>query len=163
MTEINECSNWTEWRNLIEGRIDLFIKQKEEDIEKHTLINKGFLTIKKKYEIIKEIGSGSFGITYLVKYINLNKEFILKEFSSGMIDQKKNESFFIKFINEIQFLFDLHHQNIVSIYDYKIDIEKQVGYYIMEYIDGSDILKYIQKYKDKINDIFEQIIDVFFI
>lgn len=162
MDDINACGNWTEWKNLLESWTDSIMNKKDEtEGNSHTLIDKGFLTIIKKYEIIKEIGSGSFGITYEVKDIHLGKRFVLKEFSCELLDQKKNESFFKKFIKEIKFLFDLYHPNVVRIYDYKIDLEKQVGYYIMEFIDGDTIFEYLKKHKNEIDSIFEQVIDVF--
>ena len=64
-------------------------------------------------------------------------------------------------MTEIVFLFNLHHQNIVSIYDYVVDKENGTGLYIMEYIDGSNIEEYIMEHSEDINSIFSQLIDAF--
>ena len=156
MEMINECNNWTQWRDHIESWIYYL-----EDVDISSKKDEKSFTIEKNYEIIEEKGSGSFGITYLCKDKRMNKEFIIKKFSCGMLKEEDNQKFFKKFINEIQALFDLHHQNIVSIYDFSIDEKSENGIYIMEYIDGVNIEEYLKNNKDKIVEIFKQVINAF--
>lgn len=159
MKVIKESKNWTEWYSKMEGWINDLLKQYNEP--KNSIINNNYLTITKSYKVIKEIGSGSFGITYLVFDERLQKHFVIKEFSCEMINEEDNAEFFKKFINEIDCLFDLHHENIVSIYDYLIDEDKKIGCYVMEFVDGKNILEYLKDNRKRLSDIFVQAIVVF--
>ena len=158
MNEVKKCSNWTQFRTLIEGWTNSLLKPPKQEEQ---LITNNNLKIEKKYEIIKNIDSGSFGITYLAVDKRLDKNFVIKEFSCEMIDDEYNIKFFEKFKKEIKYLFDLHHENIVSIYDYIIDNNAKKGCYIMEYINGKNIYQYLLENPNKINDIFIQLINSF--
>lgn len=154
-----ECRNWTQWINLIEGWTDSIYNQisnKKIEIKENSLI-----TFNKKYSILNQIGFGSFGITYLCHEEKLNKKFVIKEFLCERLDENENRAFFEKFKDEIDILFDLHHQNIVNIYDYYFNEEDKKTFYVMEYIDGGNIEEYLSNNPDKFNDIFNQLITVF--
>lgn len=158
-TKSKECRNWTQWINLIEGWIESIydqISNKKMEIKENSLI-----TFNKKYSILNQIGFGSFGITYLCHEEKLNKNFVIKEFLCERLDENENRAFFEKFKNEINILFDLHHQNIVNIYDYYFNEEDKKTFYVMEYIDGGNIEEYLSNNPDKFNDIFNQLIAVF--
>lgn len=155
MNEVRKCTNWTQFRTLIEGLTSEQLKQEGQ------LITNNSLEIEKNYKIIKTIGYGSFGITYLAVDEGLDKNFVIKEFSCEMLDDKYNIKFFEKFKKEIKYLFDLHHENVVSIYDYVINDDAKKGCYIMEYIDGKNIYQYLLENPNKINDIFIQLINSF--
>lgn len=161
----NECfdvcktsSNWTEWRNHMEGWINSL---QEKDSEKKDISEGSILKNTKEYKIIKQIGAGSFGITYLAFEENLNKYFVVKEFSCEMIDQSKNNDFFEKFIYEIKILFNLNHKNIVRIFDYFIDKNNKKAYYLMELIEGQTIEAFIKDNKSQTTNIFKQLIAAF--
>ena len=158
MNEVKNCTNWSQFRTLIEGWTKSLLDPPEQEIK---LITNNNLKIEKNYEVIKTIGSGSFGITYLATDKSLDKNFVIKEFSCEMIDEEYNTRFFEKFKKEIKCLFDLHHENIVSIYDYVIDNSTRSGCYIMEYINGKNIYQYLLENSNKINDIFIQLINAF--
>lgn len=154
-----ECRNWTQWINLIEGWTDSIYNQisnKKIEIKENSLI-----TFNKKYSILNKIGFGSFGITYLCHEEKLNKNFVIKEFLCERLDENENRAFFEKFKDEIDILFDLHHQNVVNIYDYYFNEEDKKAFYVMEYIDGGNIEEYLSNNPDKFNDIFNQLITVF--
>lgn len=160
MEVVRESKNWSQFRNAIESWTDSLLNDNVEENNKSFITNNN-LKIQKNYKIIKEIGSGSFGITYLVIDERLNKYFVVKEFACEMLKDEDNRKFFQKFINEIQFLFDLHHENIVNIYDYIIDNNKNIGCYIMEFIEGKNIFEYLKDNRKQINNIFLQILNVF--
>lgn len=160
MDVVRDSNNWSEFRAAIEGWTNSLLKDNSDSNSKSFIINNN-LKIQKNYKIIKEIGSGSFGITYLVIDERLDKYFVVKEFACEMIKEEDNKKFFKKFINEIQFLFDLHHENIVNIYDYIIDENKHIGCYIMEFIEGKNILDYIKDNRKEMCNIFIQAINVF--
>lgn len=160
MDIVRDSNNWTEFRTTIEGWTNSLLNDSTNTNSKSFIINNN-LKIQKNYKIIKEIGSGSFGITYLVIDERLNKYFVVKEFACEMIKDEDNKKFFKKFINEIQFLFDLHHENIVNIYDYIIDENKNIGCYIMEFIEGKNIFDYLKDNEKEMCNIFIQTLNVF--
>lgn len=160
MDVVRESNNWSEFRKAIEGWTASLLNDSVEANNKSFIVNNN-LKIQKKYKIIKEIGSGSFGITYLAIDERLNKYFVVKEFACEMLKEEDNKKFFKKFINEIQFLFDFHHENIVNIYDYIITENRHIGCYIMEFIEGKNIFDYLKDNRKEISNIFLQILNVF--
>ena len=106
-----------------------------------------------KYRIIKKLGQGGFGITYLAENTLLEgkvaiKEFFFKEYcerddstSRVTIPTSGNreivERFKQKFIKEARTIFKLNHPNIVRIFD--VFEENGTAYYVMEYIEGESL------------------------
>ena len=108
------------------------------------------------YRIEKQIGSGGFGNTYMVRHLGLDdvqamKEFFMKEFNlrDGMevtvsIPGKRPvfEAQRSKFKKEARRLWEIKNPHIVKVHD--LFEENGTVYYIMDYIDGnslSDIVK----------------------
>lgn len=105
-----------------------------------------------KYRIIRVLGQGGFGITYLAMDARLGrlvaiKEFFPKEFcirdnsDSVSISTQANEQIFEKlrkrFVKEARNLACLSHPNIVKIFE---DFEENgTAYYVMEYIEGENL------------------------
>ena len=106
-----------------------------------------------KYRIIKKLGQGGFGITYLAENTLLEgkvaiKEFFFKEYcerddstSRVTIPTSGNreivERFKQKFIKEARTIFRLNHPNIVRIHD--VFEENGTAYYVMDYIEGESL------------------------
>ena len=106
-----------------------------------------------KYRIIKKLGQGGFGITYLAENTLLEgkvaiKEFFFKEYCERddatchvTIPTTGNreivERFKQKFIKEAKTIFRLNHPNIVRIHD--VFEENGTAYYVMEYIEGESL------------------------
>ena len=107
-----------------------------------------------KYEIIKTLGQGGFGITYLAEQMALHrkvaiKEFFMKEYcerdettklvtlgtSSG--SKELVSRFREKFIREAQMIAGLEHPHIVKIYD--VFEENGTAYYVMEFLEGESL------------------------
>jgi len=94
------------------------------------------------WKIIKHIGKGGMSNVYLVErndgQIQLNAA--LKVIPHGMASQQLK----VRFQRERQILTDLNHHNIAKLYD--AGVTKQgVPWFVMEYIDGDDIISYAQK------------------
>ena len=106
-----------------------------------------------RYTILRTLGQGGFGITYLGIQAGLNRQVAIKEFfmkehcernsqnshvGAGMQgSQATVERFKAKFIKEAQTLSALNEPHIVRIYD--IFEENGTAYYVMEYIDGGSL------------------------
>lgn len=111
-----------------------------------------------KYEIVKVLGQGGFGITYLATHSILEKQVAIKEFfPKDFCDRDSDTSHItlgtsssaelvgklrIKFVKEAKNIAKLSHPNIVPIQD--IFEENNTAYYLMDYIEGEslgDIIK----------------------
>ena len=106
-----------------------------------------------KYRIIKKLGQGGFGITYLAENTMLEgkvaiKEFFFKEYCERneltchvTVPTSNNrdtvDRFKQKFIKEAKTIFRLNHPNIVRILD--VFEENDTAYYVMEYIEGESL------------------------
>ena len=103
-----------------------------------------------KYRIIKKLGQGGFGITYLAENTLLESKVAIKEFffkeccerdattSHVTVPTFANrdtvERFKLKFVKEARTIFKLNHPNIVHILD--VFEENDTAYYVMEYNEG---------------------------
>lgn len=118
-----------------------------------------------KYKIVKTLGRGSFGITYLATTkvvligglgkmeVTVNvaiKEFFMKEFNSRSIDGSSVDdtsasvvkSYRKKFHREAENLGKLKHPNIVKVLE--VFDENNTTYYAMEYVEGESLDDYIK-------------------
>ena len=118
-----------------------------------------------KYKIVKTLGRGSFGITYLATTkvalcgglgkmeVTVNvaiKEFFMEEFNSrsrnGSSVDGTNASlvknYRKKFYREAENLSKLRHPNIVKVLE--VFDENNTTYYAMEYVDGESLDDYIK-------------------
>ena len=106
-----------------------------------------------KYRIVKVLGQGGFGITYLAMQSGLERKVAIKEFfmkdlcnrdettshvsvgSAGSVDMV--ERFKAKFQKETRNIASLNHPNIVRIID--VFEENSTAYYVMEYAEGGSL------------------------
>lgn len=144
----------------------------------------GTLLERGKYRIIKTLGRGGFGITYLAEQVMAKRRVCIKEFfpkdyykrndddsltvsSDGFAEMM--DKFKAKFIKEAQTIAALDHTNIIPIHD--VFEENGTAYYVMDYIEGeplselvkrngamseSDALKYIRQVASALEHIHEQ-------
>ena len=119
-----------------------------------------------KYKIVKTLGQGSFGITYLATTrismdgqlgkmdVNVNvtiKEFFMSDLNSRATDGTSVErtsstlvkNYLNKFRKEAENLSKLNHPNIVKVLE--VFDENNTTYYVMEFIDGETIDEYIKR------------------
>ena len=103
-----------------------------------------------KYRIIRVLGQGGFGITYLAKHSILEKQVAIKEFFPKDFCERESDNTNVtlgntntkelvaklkeKFLKEAKNISKLNHPNIVAIHD--IFEENGTAYYIMDYIEG---------------------------
>lgn len=114
---------------------------------------------RKDYKLVKELGRGGLGKTFLLLDQEMAEQFVCKKYSpyyEGIKDQ-----YYEYFKNEIKVMFQVNHPNIVRIFNYYLYPEFKTGYILMEYIDGESIYEYLKANQSQIDYIFEQTIDAF--
>ncbi|MFQ5822657.1 MAG: protein kinase [bacterium] len=94
-----------------------------------------------KYEIVREIKKGGFGIVYYGIDKKLNKPVAIKEIAPELLEEPK---YLDMFQEEALNIAKLSHNNIVHIYELKKTADGRL-YIIMEYIDGIDLEKIIRR------------------
>ena len=112
-----------------------------------------------QYKIIKVLGRGGFGITYLAVDLNLDRQVVIKEFfpkeqvmrSSGSkvqpLSSGNNNSVYHnslkKFLTEGRTLAKFRHNNIAQVLT--AFPENNTAYLVMEYNKGEDLAQFIKK------------------
>lgn len=109
------------------------------------------------YEIVRKLGQGGFGITYLANQRSPRRQVAVKEFFMKDYCQRDTANptrltipttakvklvgkFKEKFINEAQKTAELSHPNIVSIIE--TFEENDTAYYVMPYLPGGSLAEY---------------------
>ena len=115
-----------------------------------------------KYKVIKVLGQGGFGITYLAYFPILKVNVAIKEFfisgycvrqtglngvTTQAISTDKFGEFRDKFISEARTLAKFRHNNIVRVTD--IFEENNTAYFVMDYVEGKT-LNQLVKVKGKL-------------
>ena len=103
------------------------------------------------YEIIKEIGKGSFSIVYLVKKYSSQKEFALKKVNIIKLTSKERQNS----LKEVNFLSEIKDPNVIGYEESFYDKNFNHLFLIMEYAPYGDLSKILQKRK-KTKDYFTE-------
>ena len=134
--------------------------EKFKHVERNNVINR-VLSINKSVElglesepkisdfnIIKELGTGSYGRVLLVQHNKTKAKYALKA-----IDKKKiliNDEDKQQFIREVEIMYKVHHPNVVKLFGHFED--NTYCYLLMEYVQGGELFAYIpQNGKPKIS------------
>ncbi len=96
-----------------------------------------------KYEIEAELGSGGMGVVYRAIDTRLGRPVALKTMSPTVLG---NPEVLKRFYREAQAAGQLHHPNIVTIYD--IDEADGIPFIAMELLEGEDLEKVIAERRD---------------
>ena len=91
------------------------------------------------YDIIKTIGSGSFGQVYQARHKREGKHYVIKRVKTRDMSQKDLENT----ENEVRLLQKIRHTNIVAYKDSYVDREQFLNI-VMVYCDGGDIYSKIK-------------------
>jgi serine/threonine protein kinase len=95
-----------------------------------------------RFEILQELGAGGFGITYLAQDHVKKQRIAIKTLNSN---QQREKDFAVrqkKFESEGFTLRGFRHPHIVRVYE-KVEINGLLGF-VMEYISGQDLAKYVR-------------------
>ena len=111
-----------------------------------------------KYRILRVLGQGGFGITYLAEHTMLDKMVAIKEFFPRDFCGRNNTSHLtlgsqnnaetmeklkVRFLKEAKNIAKLDHPGIVKIYD--IFEENNTAYYVMDYIEGENLSEMVKR------------------
>ena len=112
-----------------------------------------------RYRIVRMLGSGGFGITYLGTQTGLERNIVIKEFFMTdycLRDEYSNlitvptvsnvefvKRFKDKFLKEALHIAQLKHPNIVNIID--VFEENGTAYYVMDFIEGGSLVEKVQR------------------
>ena len=112
-----------------------------------------------RYKIVRVLGQGGFGITYLAEQVMLGKSFAVKEFymkdfnlrdDAGRVrvpstgSAKLVEQYRRKFVKEARNMASLSHPNIMSVVD--IFEENGTVYYVMPFLEGGSLSDYVKQH-----------------
>ena len=103
-----------------------------------------------RYKLLKVLGKGGFGITYLGLHTGLNKKVAIKEYfpkdsfrrqSDGTqvsySNTGENRKNIERFLKEARTMAELKHKGVVSVSD--VFEENATAYYVMDYIEGQSL------------------------
>ncbi|CCF57087.1 hypothetical protein KAFR_0C00920 [Kazachstania africana CBS 2517] len=107
-----------------------------------------------EYEVLEEIGRGSFGAVRKVIHKATNTTMVRKEIKYGHMNHKERQ----QLISECKILSQLNHENIVKFHSWDFNERLQVLYLYMEYCSNGDLSQLISLYKNEHKYIPEQII-----
>ena len=115
------------------------------------------------FEVIKQLGSGTFSQVFQVKRITDNEIYAMKKVKLGNLSRKEKENA----LNEIRILASVNHKNVIAYKEAFFDQTEQVLCIIMENADSGDLdskLEQAKKLKSFIKEskiwyIFKQILE----
>ncbi len=94
-----------------------------------------------QYEITAMLGHGGMGAVYKGRQKSLDRVVAIKILPPGL--ENSDAKFVERFQNEARTMAKLNHPGIVAVYDFGETAEGQL-YFVMEYVDGTDVAKMIQ-------------------
>jgi serine/threonine protein kinase len=99
-----------------------------------------------KYKVVGELGKGAMGIVYKARDPDINREVAIKLIRFDMIpDDSDKEDTVKRFIREAQSAGNLHHPNIITIYE--VGRENDQTFIVMQYVDGNSLKEAISSGK----------------
>ncbi len=107
-----------------------------------------------RYKIIKTLGQGGFGITYLAEHTNLNQKVAIKEFFMNAANQRETDGVSVsvdrtkeyadafgsqlaKFKKEYERLKHITNVHVVKVHE--CFEENGTAYYVMDFVEGDDL------------------------
>ncbi len=94
------------------------------------------------YRLIENMGSGAMGSVYRVKEDETGREFALKLLSSSMTQNAEAVS---RFLREAVSGGALDHPNIVKVYESGVDVDLNLYFLVMEFVDGESLKSAVEK------------------
>ncbi|MCR5163128.1 MAG: protein kinase [Thermoguttaceae bacterium] len=93
-----------------------------------------------KYKLVDLLGAGGMGRVFRAEHITMNRPVALKIIAKELVTDPEAQK---RFLNEARAIAALNHPNIV--HAYSVDKEGDRYYIVMEYVDGQDLEKIVEK------------------
>ena len=100
------------------------------------------MVISRKYEVIGQLGQGGMGLVYKVRHTRLETISALKVLPAYLME---NEDMVNRFYREARVMARLKHDSIVKVLDIERDETHNFYYFVMEYIEGVTLGKYLRE------------------
>ncbi len=114
---------------------------------------------KRDYRMVRELGCGACGRTVLLHDDQIDEHFVCKKFCP--FSESLRTELFANFVREIKLLHQVHHPNVVRVFNYYLYPDQFMGFILMEFVDGYDVDEFITANPEKANDIFLQAVSGF--
>ncbi|MDH5675999.1 MAG: protein kinase family protein [Myxococcales bacterium] len=111
---------------------------------------------KRDYKLVKELGQGACGQTVLLHDDQIDEHFVCKKYVPYA--EAHRETLFANFVREVKLLHQVHHENLVRVFNYYLYPEQHAGFILMEYIDGTNIDRFLSDAPERANEVFLQAI-----
>lgn len=116
-----------------------------------------------RYKILEEVGRGGMGCVYKASDTELNRTVAIKmllaeEPHLSLSQSQENVDVIERFTREAKAMAQLHHPNIVAVYD--IGTEQGKHYFTMDFIEGESLQKLLKKSPPASREIAELMIAV---
>ena len=98
---------------------------------------------RRDYVFLKVLGQGACGQTVLLRDEMIGSDFVCKKYVP--FSESHRQELFKSFLREIKLLHEVHHNNVVRVFNYYVYPEQFTGYILMEFVDGLDIEDYLAK------------------
>ena len=114
---------------------------------------------KRDYAFVKVLGQGACGQTVLLRDDVIQSDFVCKKYLP--FAESHRQELFKGCLREIKLLHEVHHVNVVRVFNYYVYPEQLTGYILMEYVAGTDIEEHLRAKPEAANSLFLQAIDGF--
>lgn len=93
-----------------------------------------------EFELIKILGKGGMGVVYLAKFLEslVALKVVLPEIS-------EDREFQLRFLREMGVIKVLDHPNIVKAIDYGVDLNRDLYFVALEFVDGTNLGQYLHE------------------
>jgi serine/threonine protein kinase len=95
-------------------------------------------TIGSRYEVLDEVGSGAIGVLYKARDRSLKKVVAVKLLHPNQVTPRR----MIRLQKEARLLSQLHHVNLVSVFDFAMD-DDGAPYIVMEFVEGHNLIELV--------------------
>jgi hypothetical protein len=101
-----------------------------------------------KFEIIREVGEGGFGKTFLGRDIGMERPVAIKELLADRetLTPEEYEDYERRFVKEAQITSKFAHPNVVVAYALETDLEGNL-YLVLEFVDGQSLEELLAEHK----------------
>lgn len=129
-------------KSLTQNRIESKIFQKEFDIvvNNSNIFNEKDTKPFESYDLVKKVGSGSYGSVFLVNHKQMNLNRAMKKIKKEELNSPDED---IKILDEVNILQTLDHPNILKIFE--LYNSRDAYYYITEYCNKGELLGFLKK------------------